>query len=345
MSTVHDPRPRTVVLLQFTGIGDLIWHIHYFKMLAERSHGGRLTVVAQPSTLAKAFMGGEPWVEKIIDHDHRPRRGEKRRGRHAGLAGMYRMACELREGKYDRIIVFSGRISRGLIAYLSAIPTRMGFGYRRLQRLCLNQGPYIPAHAGPSVAVFHEASAFMVAHGYCQAPVVPRLEPPADLVNQMRQRLAGLPRPLYAFAIGTSEVHKQWGAANFGALARRITEAEAGSVLLLGGPAETQLANDIAAMLPEGTAQTRLAIITDASPLGSAAALRVADACVGNDTGMTNVAAAVGTHSLVLLGSRPPLEHDPIYLHNMRAADLSDITAEQVMTVLRSAPFTDAAHP
>ena len=27
----NDKRPRTVVLLQYTGIGDLIWHIQYFK--------------------------------------------------------------------------------------------------------------------------------------------------------------------------------------------------------------------------------------------------------------------------------------------------------------------------
>jgi heptosyltransferase-2 len=339
-----DTRPRTVLLLQFTGIGDLVWHIHYFKMIAEHSRNGQVTIVAQPSTLTRAFIGKEAWVEKIIDHDHRPRRGEKRTGQHAGLAGMRRMARQLQEGSFDRIILFSGRSSRGLIAWLSDIPTRMGFGYRRLQRLFLNQGPYIPAHKGPSVAAFHEASAFMVAHGFCQAPVVPRIEPPAELVAQMQTRLAGLPRPLYAFAIGTSETHKQWGAANFAELARRIIERQAGSVLLLGGPAEAQLAQDIAALLP-GAARSGLAIVTDAPPLGSAAALRLADACVGNDTGMTNVAAAVSTPTLALIGARPPLDHDPQYMHNVCAARLSDITVDQVMTLLLNVTHTTAPQP
>ncbi len=139
-------------------------------MIAEHSRNGQVTIVAQPSTLTRAFIGKEAWVEKIIDHDHRPRRGEKRTGQHAGLAGMRRMARQLQEGSFDRIILFSGRSSRGLIAWLSDIPTRMGFGYRRLQRLFLNQGPYIPAHKGPSVAAFHEASAFMVAHGSLPSP-------------------------------------------------------------------------------------------------------------------------------------------------------------------------------
>lgn len=344
MPPVSDARPRTVVLLQFTGIGDLIWHIQYFKLLAEHSHGGQVTVVAQPSTLAKAFIGHEPWVARIIEHDHRPRRGEKRCGKHAGLVGMYRMACELRQGHYERIIVFSGRISRGLIARMSGIPIRMGFGYRPLQRLLLNQGPYIAAHKGRSVAVFHEASAFMMAHGYCDAPIRPRLNPPLALVSHMQDRLAGLPRPLYAFAIGTSETHKQWGVDNFAELARRITEGGLGSVLLLGGPTETQLANDIAAAVAS-TARDRVAIITDASPLGSAAALHVADICVGNDTGMTNVAAAVDTPSFVLLGARPPLEHDPVYLHNIRARSLTDITVDQVLPLLVNAPRKATAQP
>jgi len=72
MSPIPPNRPRTVVLLQYTGIGDLVWHIPYFKRLAELSANGQITVVAQPSTLARHFIGHEPWVEAVIDHDHRP---------------------------------------------------------------------------------------------------------------------------------------------------------------------------------------------------------------------------------------------------------------------------------
>ncbi|MFZ4551351.1 MAG: glycosyltransferase family 9 protein [Aquabacterium sp.] len=332
MSKLTDPRPRTVVLLQYTGIGDLIWHIHYFKMIAEQSQGGRVTVVAQPSTLTKAFIGKEPWVEAVIDHDHRPRRGEKRKGKHAGLAGMWRMANELKAGQFDRIILFSGRASRGLIAWLSGIPVRMGFGYKGLQRMFLNTPPYISAYKGEALAVYPEASAFMVAHGFCQEAIVPRMDVPDEMVAQMTQRMASLPRPLYAFAIGTSELHKQWGIPNFAELAHRLIQKGAG-VVLLGGPAEVQIAKDIAAQVPEADRHA-LSIITDAPVLGSAAALRLADVCVGNDTGMINVAAAVGTNSYVLIGPRGTLNQDPELMHNVRAAKLADITVDRVMGLI-----------
>lgn len=335
MLPTNDKRPRTVVLLQYTGIGDLIWHIQYFKAIAGQSQGGQVTIVAQPSTLTRAFIGKESWVEAVIDHDHRPRREEKRQGRHAGLLGMWRMAQQLKQGRFDRIVLFSGRISRGLVAGLSGIPLRIGFGYKPLQRIFLNQGPFVRAYQGPSVAAYHEASELMVRHGFCSQPIVPRLEVPDEQLRAMQQRLAQLPRPLYAFAIGTSETHKQWGIKPYAELAQRLIERGAG-VVLLGGPAEVQLAKDIEALVPQA-ARHGLAVLTDAPVLGSAAALQLADVCVGNDTGMVNVAAAVGTPTFVLIGHRRTLDHDPEHLFNVQAESLAAVTVEQVLDLVTAA--------
>ena len=335
MPDTPDSRPRTVIMLQYAGIGDLVWHIPYFQLIAEQSQAGQVTVVAQPSTLTKAFIGKAPWVEAVIDHDHRPRRGEKRRGAHAGLKGMWRMAQQLKAGRFDRVILFSGRPSRGLIAAMSGIRIRQGFGYRFLQRIFLNSGPFIPAYKGPSLAVYPEASAFMVAHGYCSEAIVPHLHPPTELLAQMQARLAHMPRPLYAFAIGTSETHKQWGVQNYADLACALI-ADGAGVMLLGGPAEVQIAKDIEALIPD-KARHALTLVTDAPVLGSAAALQAADFCVGNDTGMVNVAAAVGRPSFVLIGSRPTLDQDPVNMRNVTAAKLSDITVERVLDLLRKA--------
>lgn len=328
-------QPRTVVMLQYTGIGDFIWHIQYFKKIAEQSQNGKVSIVVQPSTLAKNLIGDQPWVEAIIDHDHRPRRGEKRKGRHAGLSGMWRMAKELKNGQFDRIILFSGRNSRGLIAWLSGIPIRQGFGYRILQRWCLNSGPYIQAYKGQSLAVYPEASAFMIAQGYCSEPIVPKLDVSEAHREQMSKRLAHLPRPLYALAIGTSETHKQWGEENYASLAQHLLDQGAG-VLIVGGPAEQSLAQKIKARLsmPNGQAPAALELVTDTPVLGSAAALACSDRCVGNDTGMINVAPAVGTKSYVVIGARGTLDHDPINLKNIRADSLAKISVATVLAEL-----------
>lgn len=329
-----DPRPRTAVLLQHTGIGDLIWHVQYFKAVAAQSQQGQVSVIAQPSALAKAFLGHEPWVERVIDHDHRPRRTDGHKGRHAGLRGMRAMANELKALQFERLVMFSGRASRGLIAGLSGIPVRLGYGYTRLQRLFLTHGPYIAEHSGPGVPIFHEASAFAVAHGFCPAPITPALDVPAEHLQAMAARVAGWPRPLSCLAIGTSEAHKQWGAGKFTELAAELA-AQGGSVILLGGPGEKALAQGIHVQIPEGL-KARVHPITDTPVLASAALLQLSDACVGNDTGMVNVAAAVQCPAWVLLGNRRPLEHDP-KLHNVLGPSLQAITVAQILAALKGA--------
>ena len=344
MTDAQDSRPHTAVLHQFTGIGDLIWHVEYFKAVARQSRGGKVVVIAQPSTKAQAILGHEPWVEAVLDHDHRPRRSDnhRRAGQHSGLAGMWRMARQLRGYQFDRIVLFSGRISRGLLAAMAGIPQRLGYGYNPLQRLCLTHGPYIARYRGTSVAVLKEASAFAVAHGFCQAPLRPRLDVPATELADMAARLVSLPPRRIALAVGTSEAHKQWGADKFAALARHLLERGHG-VILLGGPSEEALIDDIQAQLPASLLPHAIGI-SRASILGSAAVLSLCDACVGNDTGMVNLAAAVGRPTLVLLGARPTLDHDPLIV-SLTAPSLEALTVRAVCEALPASVPSLAAEP
>lgn len=340
--TPTDSRPRTAVLHQFTGIGDLIWHVQYFKAVARQSQGGKVTVIAQRSTMATSLLAHEPWVEAIIDHDHRPRRQEARKAEHGGLLGMWRMARQLKALNFDRIVLFSGRTSRGVLAAMTGIPVRLGYGYRWLQRICLTQGPYIDAYRGPAVAVLKEVFAFSKAHGFCETPLIPRIDIPPQDVSMMTSRLEHLPRPAVALAIGSSETHKQWGGSNFATLAERLARLGHG-VIILGGPSEASLARSIMNALP-GALRPGVHCITDASVLGSAAALSLCDACIGNDTGMISMSAAVGRPTWVLLGPRPALDHDPL-ITSISSASLAAITVDDVMASFALKPGIGYAGP
>ncbi|AKJ30628.1 glycosyltransferase family 9 protein [Caldimonas brevitalea] len=322
-----DTRPKTAVLHQYTGIGDLVWHIPYFEAVARQSHDDKVAVIAQPSTSARQLLKNEPWVGEIIDHDHRPRRSDKRPAQHAGISGMVRMGKLLKSRQFDRIILFSGRPSRGLIAQLSGIPQRLGYGYHALQRLFLNVPPYISRYEGNAVAAPKEMAAFAIAHGFCTEPLIPRLKVGQDELRAMGERLRDLTGPIYAFAIGTSELHKQWGAQNFAALAQFVAQA-GGNVLLLGGPSEATLAQTIIGGIPLQHRHLVLPI-TDVPLMGTAAALEYADVCIGNDTGVVSIAAACECPTFVLLGDRPLLEHDPL-ISCLVAPSLARLTPEDV---------------
>jgi heptosyltransferase II len=326
-----DPRPRTAVQLQLNGMGDLVWHAQYFRCVAEQSEGGQVSIITAPTTMARELIGHEPWVREVIDFDRRPRKSERRRGRHSGLDGLLRFGAELAPKRFDRMVLFSDHPGRAIIVcWRAGIRTILGFGDTWLQRLLLTRSPWIRRYRGPAVAGWHDATQFAIAQGFCSAPIVPRISVRPDALARMQHRLAELPRPLHALAIGASEPYKQWGEGQFVELANRLATRGHG-VLLLGGPAERALAEAIAAGIDPASRQ-RVAILTDGSVADSVAAVSLAQSCIGNDTGAIQFAAAVGTHAFVVLGPRPPLEHDPEHVHLLQAPRLADISAAEVET-------------
>ncbi|MDR2981739.1 MAG: hypothetical protein LBV12_05780 [Puniceicoccales bacterium] len=338
----NDSRPKTVVLHQYAGIGDFVFHLPYFRAIAEKSRSGKVSIIASPSTFARELVTAEPWVDEVIYYDHHPRRTEKRKGRHEGMFGLWRMAQDLRERNFGRIILFSPKFNRGLLAWLSRIPLRLGYGFGFLQRIFLNAPPYIKPYRGEALCVYNEATAMAMAHGFCTEPLVPRLRIPEKIKAAMESRFSNMPRPLYVFAIGTSAPNKQWGARCFGELAHELIKHGCG-VILSGGPGEESLAAEIMALVPEEEHKA-ITAFTRGTILESATLLSIADACIGNDTGIVNVAAACERPSYVLIGSRPILNQDPL-LVMIRAKTLTEISVGDVMKTLETsnAPGFDSA--
>ena len=327
--SLADSRPKTAVQLQLNGMGDLVWHAQYFRCVAGQSRDGQVSIIAPPTTMARELIGHEPWVREVIDFDRRPRKSEGRRGRHSGLDGLLRFGAELAPKRFERMVLFSDHPGRAIIVcWRAGIRTILGFGETWLQRLLLTKSPWISRYRGPAVAGYKDATNFSIAQGFCSAPIVPRISVRPDALARMRERLAALPQPLHALAIGASEPYKQWGADNFVELAGRLA-ARGHGVLLLGGPAEAALAQAIRARV-EPALRERVATLTDGSVAESVAALSLARTCIGNDTGAIQFAAAVGRPAFVVLGPRPPLEHDPEHVHMLQAVRLSDISAADV---------------
>ncbi len=319
-------------------MGDLVWHVPYFRRVAETSADGLVSVIAPPSTFPRELLGHEPWVREVIEFDRRPRREEKRRGRHSGLDGLMRFGAELAPRRFDRIVLFTTHPVRPLISALRAgIAQRIGFGTTWLQRqLLTNQGRWIERYRGPAVAAHKDATAFCIAQGWCDAPIVPRLAIRPDALERMQRRLAALPRPLHALSIGSSEPFKQWGDAHFAALAEAFASRGHG-VLLVGGPAERELAQAIAQRIAPAL-RGRVAMLTDGSVADTVAAMSLVHDCVGNDTGATNIAAAVATPTFVLLGPRPDLEHDPETMRMLKAPTLAGIAPADVARIVLELP-------
>lgn len=306
---VRGADPKTAVLIRHVGIGDLVWHLPYIRAIAAASRNGKVSVIAAPSTRAKDILAAEDCIDDVILYDRRPRRTEGRKGSHRGFAGLRRFARELEVYQFERIFLFSRRYHHAILAWLAKIPTRIGFGTNLRQRLFLNHPPFIPKYQGPGVGIYEEATALVIAHGIVPSAVVPRMKVPAAELAFGQDFIAALTRPTVCFAIGTSEKHKHWGDERYGALAAELI-ARGYGVVLLGGPSEEENARRIVAGVPEAQ-RAGIQPFTRGTIMQTAGILCAADGCIGNDTGVLNMAAATGKPAICLLGKRPLLLHDP----------------------------------
>lgn len=319
-------RPHTLIVHHRSGFGDLVWHVPSIRAIAATSRDGRVTLMARPSCKAADLLAAEPSIEEVIEYDYRPRPGESRRARDAGLAGFLRVLALVRSRRFDRVYIFSSRLRYALLAWLAGIPRRSGFGFSWLERRALNVGPYIRPYAGSGSWVHWEATGFARAHGFIEVAEAPRIVVPAALFSDVLCRLSPLPMPRVALAIGTSQRNKDWGVKNFTRLAKALHERGFG-VVVVGGPAEAQIADRLLAGI--GRLEGVVAMC-NASVLQSAAALKVCDLCIGNDTGALNLSAAAGVRCIGLFGHTKPLLHDPL-IAAIEAPSMDAISLEAVL--------------
>ncbi len=135
----------------------------------------------------------------------------------------------------------------------------------------------------------------------------PCLRVATEADQAIAERFAAWPLPWIALGIGSSEPWKQWGAARFAELALALQQRQAGSIFIIGGPAERALADELLTRIDAGGGQAADAV---ALPLEqTAAVLARCRAYLGNDTGVLNMAAAVQTPAIGLFGGSQPLWH------------------------------------
>jgi ADP-heptose:LPS heptosyltransferase len=96
---------------------------------------------------------------------------------------------------------------------------------------------------------------------------------------------------------------KRWPAQQYADLIRQLRDRYGDRVVLLEGPDEAGVANEVSAHHPEGA----LKIVRLSGPLGHAAALlERAEFYVGTDSGLAHLAAAVGTPPVTLFAPADP---------------------------------------
>jgi heptosyltransferase-2 len=230
------------------------------------------------------------------------RNPDGRTGEHDGGTGFLRMVAALRARGFDAIYILHHSRTIALLAMLAGIPVRYGYGYG-IQGWFLNRPPRLSREIFKQHP-FEQATAWLQAANIPMREAEPVLQVAPLAIEAVRSRLVPA-EAVIAIGIGSSEPYKQWGAVRFAALVDALAVRGKAQFVLIGGQAEANLATEIQSLAL--TTNISAAIGWKLSEI--AALFSLSQFYVGNDTGVMNMAAAVGIRTYCLFGAVPPFHH------------------------------------
>ncbi|MCY1645615.1 glycosyltransferase family 9 protein [Caulobacter sp. SL161] len=304
------------------GIGDLMWHLPTIRAIAATLPEGKVVLVARPSSRASEVLKVEPSVARVL---YAPHYKDRLKGVRETLD--FHRICR---AERPRAVWILEKIDRPAIAAaLAGVPERRGFGLGHSQERFLTTGPFLPKAIRPAHRI-EKLEAFEKAHGLVVTSREPSLTLDLDALEAVQKRYADRPGPWLCLGIGASEPARTWPADRFAETARRVSDLF-GTVFWVGGPHEAERAK-------AATGDLTTAVVACDLPLDQSAALiSLSAGFLGNDSGALNVAAAVGTPCVGLMGTAPV----PAYSRWLSRLDggqgrIADITVEEAVAAVRS---------
>ena len=273
---------------QTSFLGDVVLTTPLLAALRDRLRPRHLAVLVRPE--AAPLLEGHPAVDAVLVDD--------KRGADRGIAGLGAVAARLRRERFDLAVSPHRSLRTALVLAAARIPRRVGFRDSRgailyhvrvprdrrrhdVERNLQLLEPFGGWSAEPELHLAVTAAA---------AAAAERILPRGD-------------GPLVGLAPGSVWATKRWMPDGFAAVAAALT-ADGARCVVLGGPAERALAEEVAA--GAGGRPTVLAGQTDMATL--IAVIDRLDVLIANDSAPMHVACARRVPVVAIFGATTPAQ-------------------------------------
>lgn len=220
---------------------------------------------------------------------------------------------ELRRAAYDVTIDLQGLIKSALIARASGARRVIGFT-RRYAREAMASVLYTERYDPGGAGLFAPSETRHVVRinlGILETLGIPAGEPEfaLDVVvsPEVRAAIDEAGRPFALLNTGAAWPNKRWPAARLGAVAAALRERHGMRSIVLWGPAERPLADEVVVAARGAAVAAPRTTIADIAALAREAAVMVS-----GDTGPTHIASAVGTPLVGIYGPTRPERNGPL---------------------------------
>lgn len=300
--------PGRVLIVRLDNIGDVLLSEPAIAAIRTRFPTARVDLVAGRG--GRAALDGNPHVDRFVDFEapwHAAWRGQ-RIDRRAAIGRTLRALRTLRRERYDLAFELRGDFRDILFTALTGARVTIGNGWRG--------GGDLLDH---DVPVDREAHRVDFALGIAAAAGAARRKVRSQMSDRprlylseadrafARDALMDLPAPRVVFHLGAGFPSKCLPIEKFAEVAAWLRRTRRASLVVIGGPDERPLAEDLASRLDFPLTS----LIGRATLRQTAAVIEAADLFVGNDSGPMHLAAAVGTPIVTFFGPSEPHKYGP----------------------------------
>jgi len=281
-----------ILLMHQGAIGDLILSLPSFYSIRTEIPGARFEVMGYSHVLS--LIHKRFYADAIVSVDR------------AGVASLYNddgcMNEELQHYlcQFEKVFIFGGKAQAAVIKNIQQI----------------KDGPEVyfvktfPESSDVHVTDFQLKQLTML--GFDSPHNIPEVFLRAEDISQAQQflhqqRIDMQSKPLIAIHTGSGSKAKNWPLENYVSLVQRLYQSCRGTALVVEGPAERNLIDNMSEAL-DGI--TVLALQCLELPL-LAAILSQCSLFIGNDSGITHLAAALGVPTIALFGPTDPYVWGP----------------------------------
>ena len=298
---------KTAIILIYPGIGDIIWHLPFFRALAKKSENKKIHVFTRKTTLAKEILK----YEKIIDKIHYL---NETREFFNTITNFPKVIRILKKEKFQTIWIFHRSPRYAIISRLAKIKNIYGFGLGA-QRIWLTSKKSIGQDSKKKDNI-DKAKKFLNIHGIKFYQDI-KLKLPELVVNKELKKFKKFSKPWLSIGFSCNKTafmknnlpysfYRTWRPEYFSKLINIfLNKNKKQTVFLIGAENELNLAKKIKkkCYLPNKVVISCSPIITNLSILTKSKCF------IGNDSGPLNLSGAIGINSFGLFGASPPIKN------------------------------------
>jgi ADP-heptose:LPS heptosyltransferase len=279
------PSNANVLIVRLRSIGDVVLTLPALQALHDWRPDLRIHMLVEP--LSATLLEGHPAIAEVIV-----------------LRKFWETVRLLRQREFSIAFNMHGGPTSAFLTRLSGAPVRVCWDQRQFSSF---YNVHVPIHFPVAGRIeMHTAEHRLQQLLYTGLPEQPlpaaKVYVNADAADRVRRKLAekgiGPDQPYAVMRPGASQANKRWPTERFAAIAQWLREAHSIATVVNLGPGDEQIAAEV---------RQRFAglgiIISDLELRGLVALLAESSLFIGNDTGPTHIAAALGRKCVVIFGA------------------------------------------